>query len=82
MDKTTQESILNRVKQALEFCRPYLKADGGDVELVRITEDGIVELSFKGMCVGCPMAMMTLRAGIERTILHYAPEIKRVELVG
>jgi Fe-S cluster biogenesis protein NfuA len=82
MDSGTQQAITERVNQALEFCRPYLKADEGNVELVRITENGIVELRFEGMCLNCPMAMMTLRAGIERTILHYAPEIKRVELVS
>ena len=82
MDKKAQISLTERVNQALEFCRPYLKADRGDVDLVRITEAGIVELRFAGTCVGCPMSMMTLRAGIERTVMHYAPEIKRVELVS
>lgn len=82
MDTGTRQPITERVEQALEFCRQYLKTDGGDVELVRITQSCIVELRFKGMCLNCPMAMMTLRGGIERTILHYAPEIKRVELVS
>lgn len=80
--ESKEKSLVKRIEKALEFCRPYLKADGGDVELVRITENGIVELRFKGTCLNCPLAMMTLRAGIERTILHYAPEIKRVELVS
>ena len=82
MDQKAKISLTERVSQALEFCRPYLKADGGDVDLVRLTEAGIVELRFKGTCVGCPMSNMTLRAGIERTVMHYAPEIKRVELVS
>ncbi len=74
-------SIKARIEQALEVCRPYLQADGGDVELVGITADGIVELRYQGTCVHCPMSGMTLRAGIERTIMQHAPEAKRVEAV-
>ena len=61
--------------------RPYLKADGGDVELVDIKENGIVEVRLTGACVGCPMSQMTLRAGIERALMRDVPEIKRVEAV-
>lgn len=81
MSTEPQLTLVERINEALKFCRPYLNADGGDVDLISIKENGIVELKFKGTCVNCPMAMMTLRAGIERTILHYAPEVKRVELV-
>ena len=69
-----------RVLHALEICRPYLRADGGDAELVSIAGDGVVEVRFAGTCVNCPLSKMTLRAGIERTIMYYAPEVKRVEL--
>ncbi len=75
----TEQSVTQRVEHALEICRPYLRADGGDVELLRVSEDGVVELSFIGTCVRCPMSRMTLRAGLERVILEAAPEIKRVE---
>ena len=75
----SDSSVRARVEQALAMCRPYLQADGGDVELLRITDDGVVEVSFVGTCVECPMSRMTLRAGLERTILRCAPEIKRVE---
>lgn len=77
----TASSIRQKVEQALAMCRPYLQKDGGDVELLRILEDGIVELKYHGTCVICPMSRMTLRAGIERTIMECAPEIKRVEAV-
>jgi Fe-S cluster biogenesis protein NfuA len=70
-----------KVERALAVCRPFLQADGGDVELVRITEDGIAELRLTGRCTGCPMSRMTLRAGIERAILECAPEIRRIESV-
>lgn len=70
-----------QVQNALELCRPALRADGGDVELVSIDPDGVVTVRFTGSCGGCPMSPMTLRAGIERTILHCAPTVKRVEAV-
>ncbi len=70
-----------KVKQSLEGVRPYLIADGGDVELVAINDNGIVEVRLTGACVGCPMSQMTLRAGIERALMRDVPEIKRVEAV-
>ena len=69
------------VENALNNVRPYLVADGGDVELVNIKENGIVEVRLTGACVGCPMSQMTLRAGIERALMRDVPEIKRVEAV-
>ena len=76
------EPLREKVLEALESVRPYLKADGGDVELVDIKEDGIVEVRLTGGCVGCPMSQMTLRAGIERALMRDVPEIKRVEAVA
>ncbi len=76
-----KEELKQRVLKALEIARPYLKADGGDVELVEITEDKIVRVRLIGACGSCPLSMMTLRAGIERIIIREAPEIKRVEAV-
>ena len=70
-----------KVEKTLETVRPYLVADGGDVELVSINENGIVEVRLTGACVGCPMSQMTLRAGIERALMRDIPEIKRVEAV-
>ena len=75
------ESLKTRIEEALAQCRPFLQADGGDVELLRIDSGGIVEVRFHGTCIQCPMSRMTLRAGIERIIMKRAPEIKRVESV-
>jgi len=69
-----------RVEAALAKIRPYLVADGGDVELVGIS-DGVVRLRLKGACSGCPMATMTLRQGIERILRKEVPEIKEVMAV-
>lgn len=75
-------NLLEKVESALQTIRPYLQADGGDVELVNVTEEGIVEVKLTGACVGCPMSQMTLRAGIERALLKEVPGIKRVEAVN
>jgi len=75
-------NIKEKVESALQTIRPYLQADGGDVELVNVTEEGIVEVKLTGACVGCPMSQMTLRAGIERALLKEVPGIKRVEAVN
>ncbi|HLX12858.1 MAG TPA: NifU family protein [Bacteroidota bacterium] len=74
-------TVAERVERALDVCRPYLQADGGDVRLMRI-DNTVAEIAFQGTCIICPMSRMTLRAGIERAILKYAPEIKRVESVA
>ena len=81
MAEEERASIKEKVERALAMCRPYLQKDGGDVELVRIGSDGVVELLLHGTCVTCPMSRMTLRAGIERAIMECAPEVKRVEAV-
>jgi Fe-S cluster biogenesis protein NfuA len=71
--------IYARVKEALETIRPYLQADGGDCQLVGITEDHVVDLRLVGACGSCPMSTMTLRAGVEQAIKRAVPEIVRVE---
>ena len=80
--ETITGSLRERIEYALTLCRPYLQADGGDVELLTIGNDGVVELVYRGTCITCPMSRMTLRAGIERAIMQCAPEVKRVEAVA
>lgn len=69
------------IEKTLERVRPYLREDGGDVELVRVSEDGIVEVRLTGSCVSCPLSIMTVRAGIERALMIDHAEIRRVEQV-
>ncbi len=69
------------IEESLERLRIFLAIDGGDVELVRVTETGIVEVRLLGSCAGCPMSSMTLRAGIERSLMIQHPEVSRVEQV-
>jgi Fe-S cluster biogenesis protein NfuA len=70
-----------KVQAALDKIRPILQADGGDVELVEITDKGVVKVRLQGACRGCPMSQMTLKNGVERAILKEVPEIKSVEAV-
>jgi Fe-S cluster biogenesis protein NfuA len=72
---------IERVEEVLTNVRPYLQMDGGDIELVKITEDNIIEVRLTGACVGCAMSQMTLRAGVERALMREFPELKRVESV-
>lgn len=75
------EKIILRVEETLNQLRPYLEADNGDVELLEVTDDMVVKLQFTGACSTCSMSQMTLKAGIEQSILKTIPEIKSVEAV-
>lgn len=77
MDTNKREDIL----KALDSIRPFLQSDNGDIELVEITDDLIVKVKFTGACDICPMSQMTLRAGVEKSLLKYVPGIRRVEAV-
>ncbi len=73
--------LKDMVIKALDSMRPFLQADNGDIELIEITDDFIVKVKLTGACEICPMSQMTLRAGVERSLLRQVPEIKRVEAV-
>lgn len=73
--------LREKVESALDQVRPSLLADGGNVELVDVTDDGIVKVRLKGACAGCPMSQLTLSQGIERHLRNAVPEIKKVEAV-
>ena len=80
--KTEQEETLReKVEEALNSVRPHLQADGGGVELVDVNEEGIVSLKLIGACRGCPGAMMTLQMGIGRVLREQVPEVKDVQAV-
>jgi Fe-S cluster biogenesis protein NfuA len=75
---TEASDLHERVQQVLDTIRPHVQADGGDIELVDIV-DGVVQIRLAGSCVGCMYSMMTLQAGIERTLKEQVPEVKAVE---
>ncbi len=74
--------MLNRkIEDVLNRIRPSLQADGGDVELIDVDENGIVKVKLTGACSGCPMSAMTLKMGIEKIIKQNIPEIQKVESI-
>jgi len=70
-----------KVAKVIEDIRPSLQADGGDIELVEVTGDGVVRVLLTGACAGCPMSQMTLKAGVESAVKREVPEVKSVEAV-
>ena len=74
-------SLAERTRAAIESFRPYIQADGGDIEFVGV-EDGIAQVRLHGACCGCPHAAMTLQMGVERHLRELVPEIKGVVNVG
>ncbi len=70
-----------KVLEIIEKIRPQLQMDGGDVELVDVTDDGIVKVRLQGHCRGCAYSQMTLKLGIERALKQVIPEVKYVESV-
>lgn len=71
--------LIKRVENSLDTIRPYLKADGGDIEVLDITEEHVVKLKLLGNCETCPMSYMTMKAGVEEAIKKAVPEVTRVE---
>ena len=76
-----ESNMKDKVETALNKVRPSLQADGGDVELVDVTADGVVKVKLTGACAGCPMSQMTLKSGIERLLKQEVPEVKEVVAV-
>ena len=70
--------MIEEVKKVLELIRPALQADGGDVELVEVGDDGVVKVRLVGACGHCPMSTMTLKMGIEKTLKDKVPGVKEV----
>jgi Fe-S cluster biogenesis protein NfuA len=81
MSISAESLLIDKVNLAIEQLRPFLHADGGDMELVDITEDYVVRVRLVGACKDCSMSSMTLKAGLEDAIRAAAPEVKAVVAV-
>jgi len=79
--ESDKSGLFMQVKQVIERIRPVVQSDGGDVELVEVTRDGIAKIRLHGACVGCPSSSMTLHMGIERNIREKVPQVIAVEQV-
>ena len=78
LDKTL---LTHKINDALESLRPHLHADGGDMVLVEITDEGVARVQLQGACKDCSMSVMTIKAGLEEAVKKVAPEIVRVEAI-
>lgn len=78
----SQPPLKDRVAKVINLIRPAVQSDGGDVELVEITPEGVVRIRLHGACVGCPSSTMTLQVGIERNLKAHVPEVRAVEAVA
>jgi Fe-S cluster biogenesis protein NfuA len=76
-----KEELTIKFNESLENIRPFLKADGGDMELVEITDEGVARVRLLGACSDCSMSVMTVKAGLEETVRKISPEIISVETV-
>ena len=77
----TDRPIKERVAQVIDLIRPAVQGDGGDIELLGVDEQGVVQLRLHGACVGCPSSTMTLKMGIERNLKERVPEVSEVVCV-
>lgn len=75
------DSVRQRVEDVIEMIRPSVQSDGGDIELVDVTEEGVVQIRFLGECVGCPSSSMTLQHGVEKNVRARVPEVTAVVAV-
>lgn len=80
--ETEHPPLPERVASVIQRIRPAIQADGGDLELIEVTDEGIVRIRFHGACVGCPSATVTLKAGIEQSLRERVPEVTAVEAVA
>ncbi|SDG88832.1 Fe-S cluster biogenesis protein NfuA, 4Fe-4S-binding domain [Psychroflexus sediminis] len=74
----TGQELRKSIETALDEIRPFLKSDGGDIELISIEDDSLVKVQLMGTCVDCTVNQMTLKSGVEMTIKKHAPQIKEV----
>lgn len=82
MSTESTETLFDRVDNALNDLRVFVKEDGGDLELVEVTEDNVAKVQLKGACTDCSMNNMTFKAGVQEAIKSAVPEIVSVEAVG
>ncbi|MFT3737592.1 MAG: NifU family protein [Breznakibacter sp.] len=75
---STYQETLKAVEEALETIRPYLKADGGDIQLVEITDDWVVKIRLQGACHECPMSLQTMKGGVEMVVKKAVPQISGI----
>ncbi|MCK6475904.1 MAG: NifU family protein [Phycisphaerales bacterium] len=81
-DAARPVTVEDKVRKIIALIRPAVQSDGGDLELVEITDQGVVRIRLHGACVGCPSSLVTLQMGVERNLKAHVPEVRAVEAVA
>ena len=74
----TDKTILSKIKVALDEIRPFLEADGGDINFIELTDNWVVKVKFVGACSSCNISMQTLKNGVEVVVKRAVPEVVKV----
>jgi len=82
MTASENKELIGKVKNVIDQIRPYLEADGGNIQFVNLTDDNVVNVELQGACKSCPMSLMTLKSGVEDAMKKALPEIKSVEAIN
>ena len=82
MSVTAKAELIQKVENVINQIRPYLEADGGNINFVELTDDNVVIVELTGACGSCPMSTVTLKAGVEQAVRKAIPEIKAVEALN
>ena len=82
MTASENQELIGKVKNVIDQIRPYLEADGGNIQFVNLTDDYVVNVELQGACKSCPMSLMTLKSGVEDAMKKALPEIKSVEAIN
>ncbi|MEM1123073.1 MAG: NifU family protein [Bacteroidota bacterium] len=82
MSAIEKQELIQKIDHALNDVRPHLAVDGGDIEVVDVTDEMVLQIKWLGNCSSCSMSAMTMRAGVEQTLQGKVPEIQRVEAVN
>jgi Fe-S cluster biogenesis protein NfuA len=82
MENQNKDELIKKVNNVIDQIRPYLVADGGDIEFIRITDQNEVQVELKGACASCSMSIMTLKQGVEQAVVKAIPEIKSVDAIN
>ncbi len=82
MTELSKDQYLQKIETSLDRIRPYLQADGGDIEVVELTDDLVVKVKLVGACETCPVSFMTMKAGVEESLRSDIPNLKKIEALN
>lgn len=82
MGAITDPEIIKKIEEALDQLRPFLEADGGNIDLIEVSSDYVAKVKLLGACSSCSMSMMTLKSGVEEAVKRAVPQIKSVEAIN